>query len=245
MNTRAFFAVGILSVFQASAVLADVQSEAKSDRVAADLARSSSRNATPSALTCTLPSPLPVAPLGGLAAGTFQASWSTTDSFTVTVWREPCSTGSVTYLRVVPTRGVPFVCSSAFLVLQNLTQYDIKLAQTSSGGSFCNDLLAPVTTVIDQYSFDPQFNQAAAFSLVYEGVYANSQGAVLATNGTPFKPWVMLELSTLEEANMRGAVNYYNTNPSAPFLRLVLEERTVARYSSLAAQLGMPLPPPR
>jgi hypothetical protein len=245
MNLPAAILATAICILVPCAATADAPSDAKNDRKAAHLARSAIGGATTDSFTCPLPSPLPVAPPGGLAAGTFNGGWASNDGFAVIVWREPCATGAITYLRVVPTAGAPFICSSAFVVLQNFTQYDIKLSQTANGSSFCNDLFAPVTTAIDQYSFDPKFDQSAAFALVYEGVYQNFTGNVSAINGTPFKPWVTIELSTLEDSNMRGAVNYYNANPSAPFLRLVMEERTFARYSSLATQLGMAVPPPR
>lgn len=186
-----------------------------------------------------------VAPPNGLAAGTFTGAWSDDDAFAVTVWREPSGISFITYLRVTPTLGVSFVCSSEFVVLQNLTQYTLRRVQTASGGSFCDDLFAPVTTAIDQYSWDPPFDQAAAFTLIYKGFGQNLSGPVAASNGTPMKQWSMIELSIGEEQAMRGAINYYNANPANPFLRLVLEERTYARYESLAEQFGMTIPPSR
>ena len=98
---------------------------------------------------------------------------------------------------------------------------------------------------VDQWSFDPVFDQSAPFTLVFKGVYNNFPGAVLRINGARVKAQVTVELSDFEEGNMRGAINYCNDNPSAPFLRLVLEERTFARYSKLAADLGMTAPLPR
>ena len=67
---------------------------------------------------------------------------------------------------------------------------------------------------------------------------------MLGSNGAKVRAQITVELSEIEEANMRGAINYYNANAGAPFMRLVLEDRTHARYSTLATQLGMP-PPPR
>ena len=226
----------------------DLQVEARADRQTVERERESQAlQIQPKMLSCAPPSPLPIGPPGGMAAGAFPASWGNDDALTVTLWREPCQAGAgaILYLRVVPTAGTPFVCSSAFAVLQNSTQYDLKLVQTTAGSSFCNDLLAPVTLAVDQWSFDPLFDQAAPFTLVFKGVFANFPGAVLGFNGERVKAQVTVELSDFEEGNMRGAINYYNDNPSAPFLRLVLEERTFARYSKLAADLGMTAPPPR
>jgi hypothetical protein len=76
-------------------------------------------------------------------------------------------------------------------------------------------------------------------------VERNFQGTMLGSNGVRVRPQVTVELSEVEEANVRGAINHYNANAGAPFMRLVLEDRTHERYSTLASQLGMPPPPPR
>ncbi len=73
----------------------------------------------------------------------------------------------------------------------------------------------------------------------------NYQGTMLGSNGAKVRTQITVELSDIEEANMRSAINFYNANPAVPFMRLVLEDRTHARYSTLAIQLGMPPPPPR
>lgn len=227
----------------------DLPGQSRIDRQAAESAReASTAKVQPDSLACTAPTPFPVSPLNGFAAGFFPASGYTGEQFNVTLWRESCGPGLVTsilYLRVVPTAGMPFICSSYFVVLQNGTQYDVRLMQSNAGSTFCNDLLAPVTLAVDQWPSDPKFDQSAPFILVFKGFYGNSQGTVLGNNGAKAKTLVLLELSDFEEGNMRGAINAYNANPALPFLRLVLEERTFARYSNLAMQLGMPAPPPR
>ncbi|MFO1323814.1 MAG: hypothetical protein U1F15_07090 [Burkholderiales bacterium] len=231
------------------AAAADVDARAKADRLFADQMREFAAARTlPPVSPCAIPLPLPAAPRNGLAAGAFDASWSANDAFALTMWREPCGfdpAASILYLRVVPTAGMPFICSSAFAVLQNGTQYDVKLVQAGAGYSFCNEILAPVTLALDQWSFDPGFDRAAAFTLVFKGALANHQGMVSASNGTKVKTLVTLELSATEEANLRGAINAYNADPGLPFMRPSFDERTYARYTSLAVQLGMTPPPPR
>ena len=68
---------------------------------------------------------------------------------------------------------------------------------------------------------------------------------MLGSNGVKVKSHITVELNEVEESSMRGAINYYNANAGAPFMRLVLEDRTHERYSTLATQLGMSPPPPR
>lgn len=202
----------------------------------------------PAPPSCTIPLPLPLGPRNGYAAGLLAASWEADDAFDVMLWREPCGADaaqSIMFARVVPTAGMPFICSSSFAVLQHGTQYDVKLVQTSAGFSFCNDLMAPLTLIIDPWTFGPHFDPSAAFTLVFKGVRGNFQGAVLASNGVKVRPQITVELNEIEEANMRGAINHYHAHAGAPFMRLVLEDRTHARYSDLAAQLGMVPPPPR
>lgn len=139
-------------------------------------------------LACSLPSPLPVAPPVGAYSGIFSAAWTTGEEFRGTLWREPCPTSTTSttlYLRIVPTQGAPFVCSSSFKVVQAGTQYDIKLVQTTSGGSFCSDVFAPVTLAVDQYTFNPQFDRNGAFTLIYSGVRENFSASFPAYAGAP------------------------------------------------------------
>ncbi|MCC6195486.1 MAG: hypothetical protein IT518_13565 [Burkholderiales bacterium] len=221
---------------------------AKANRLFTDHLREFAAARTPETPACAVALPLPAAPRDGYAAGVLEASWGANDAFDLMLWREHCdarASESILYARVVPTAGMPFICSSSFAVLQNGTQYDVKLVQTRAGFSFCNDVVAPVTLAVDPWSFGPHFDPAAAFTLVFKGAQRNYQGTVLSSNGAKVRTRVTVELSEIEEANMRGAINHYNADARAPFMRLVLEERTHARYSTLATQLGMPPPPPR
>ena len=231
------------------AAASESEGYAKANRLFEDHLREFAAARTPPApSTCTVELPLPVAPRNGYAAGVLEASWATNDAFDVMLWREPCgvhASESILYARVVPTTGMPFICSSAFAVLQNGTQFDIKLVQNRAGFSFCNDVMAPVTLVVDPWSLGPHFDPTAAFTLVFKGVQGNFQGTMLGSNGAKVRTQITVELSEIEEANMRGAINYYNANAGVPFMRPVLDDSTHARYSTLAAQLGMPPPPPR
>jgi hypothetical protein len=120
--------------------------------------------------TC-LPAPLPSSPRPPVF--TMQAA-SFREPLRFDVWREPCKDNSgliVPLIRATPLSSTPFVCSSAFTVIQAGTQYDIQLSNssTSSFSSFCNDLFVPTTFLIAQSSFDPQFDDTQAFQLIFEG----------------------------------------------------------------------------
>lgn len=245
---RSVLLLGAL-LLAAPATAGEREGYAKANRLFTDHLREFAAARTPLATSgCAVALPLPPAPRHGYAAGVLEASWATGDAFDVTVWREPCgahTSESILYVRVAPTAGMPFICSSSFAVLQNGTQYDIKLVQTRAGFSFCNDVMAPMTLVVDLWSFGPYFNPAEPFTLVFKGVQGNYQSTMLGNNGAKVRAQVTVELNEIEEANVRGAINYYNANSGAPFMRLVLEDHTHARYSTLATQLGMPPPPPR
>jgi len=146
------------------------------------------------ALACTPPYPLPAAPSAGTYSVTFTASWasqtSDSDSFQGTLWREPCAgtiSGTTLYLRIAPTKGYPFICSSAFNVVQGGAQYDILLTQSAGGSSFCQDLLTSTTFIVDQYSFQLPIDRSAAFTLWFNGVWEKYQ-AFLNAYGTPPEP---------------------------------------------------------
>lgn len=124
--------------------------------------------------TCAVPSQLPAGPPTGAVTASFNASWSIgDDAFTGTLWREPCPTDpalTLLYLRVVPTQGVPFICSSGFAAIVGGNQYDIKLIQTTNGSSWCKDTYVGTTLVVAQWSIDPPFDHNAALTLIFDGV---------------------------------------------------------------------------
>ncbi len=93
----------------------------------------------------------------------------------VKVWRIGCdATNSNVLVRVEPVTQSPFICSSSLKVLQNGDQYDARLAEsTSSSSSFCDDLLVPKTFLLGQWSFDVQFNDDAAFTIVWGNANIN------------------------------------------------------------------------
>lgn len=148
--------------------------------VNADAARAAAASLTPK-LACSLPSPLPSGPPTTATSWTFSGSWGSSDAYTGTIWREPCgSSSSLTtlYVRITPTKGTPFVCSSATKVLQGGTQYNVKLVQSSTGSSFCGNVYAPVTLAVDQYSSDPIFDRNGALTMVFEGVYDDFRATI-------------------------------------------------------------------
>jgi hypothetical protein len=122
----------------------------------------------PTCLPAPLPSSLrpPVFTMQAVAIGGEQLRFD--------VWREPCTDDSgriVPLLRATPLNSTPFVCSSAFTVIQAGIQYRIRLAEssTSSSSSFCGDLFVPATFLIAQSPFDSQFDDTEAFQLIFRG----------------------------------------------------------------------------
>jgi hypothetical protein len=146
--------------------------------------------------TC-LPAPLPSSPrppIFSMQAASFR------EQLRFDVWREPCQDNSgliVPLLRATPLSGTPFMCSSAFTVIQAGIQYDIRLLNSSSpsSSSFCGDLFVPTTLLIAQSSFDPQFDDTQAFQLIFQGdsIYTLNIAAVppsgwgLSLNQTAFR----------------------------------------------------------
>jgi hypothetical protein len=154
---------------------------------------------------CFAPSPLPTAPSAAAQAVPFAGAWSNSDAFTGTLWREPCPTDSsqyFIYLRVVPTRGVPFICSSAFYVIQNASQYTVKLSQSQGGSSFCDDLFVPSTFLLKPW-LPPYYDGVQALTLLYKGVYVNSTATLpgFSAQPTPIAPAVGLWWNPLESGS--------------------------------------------
>ena len=107
----------------------------------------------------------------------FTSSWGRDDQLQFTLWRQPCEDDarqSVVLMRVDPTNE-PFLCSSSFIVIQDGRQYDsIKLVDVPDGSSFCDDLYVPMTLLLEQWSFETQFDDQSQFTLIHEGVYENN-----------------------------------------------------------------------
>lgn len=95
------------------------------------------------------------------------------DSANLKVWRVTCAhdaTKSAVMARITPQVGNIFICSSAFDVLQSAIQYDsVKLVNQPGGDSFCDELIAPQSFAIDQWSFRNQFVVDDAFTLAWDG----------------------------------------------------------------------------
>lgn len=131
------------------------------------------------------------------------ASWddrtSSSDRFQLAVWHLACD-GTVV-VRVTPLQGTPFICSSSFVAIQGGRQYDSpKLVTARGSSSFCGDLHVATSFYLDQWSFGPTFDTAAAFTLIFEGVWTNFSLAVGGYVPPPPPPTLV------------SAVEFYNTN---------------------------------
>lgn len=117
----------------------------------------------------------------------FIARWTSDETVSFTIWRQPCAndpTKSAVFLRGVPQNNA-FICSSSFAVIQSGLQYDsVKLVTSAGGSSFCDDMLIPATFLLDQWTFDDNFDEDKAFTLVHEGVRENNQVNVPAYSQT-------------------------------------------------------------
>jgi hypothetical protein len=119
--------------------------------------------------SCFIPQPFPVAPPPGAQSVSFTSN-SLGDVVEGIWWRQSCGTdgSTVMFLRVTPRAGIPFVCGSAFTLVQNGTQHDVKLTQIYNGSSFCGDLHAATTLMMTNWSFDPPFDPVAASDLYFD-----------------------------------------------------------------------------
>lgn len=122
-------------------------------------------SATP---VCSPPDILPVAPNSNSESVTFTGS-RYDGKFSAVFWRQPCDAStSYLYLRITPTLGAPFICSSAFTMLVEASQYDVKLSQYADGMSFCDELYLPTTFLVEQWSFDRKYDVKKPLVLIYE-----------------------------------------------------------------------------
>jgi hypothetical protein len=114
--------------------------------------------------------PLPTTP--GSPNYIIDADWTSSERAKATIWRQPCQndpTKSAVLMRVVPTNE-PFLCTVAFAVVKGGVQYDsVKITKTVGGESFCDDLFTPTTFLLDQWSIYTNFDENAAFQLIYDG----------------------------------------------------------------------------
>lgn len=133
--------------------------------------------------------PLPVVP--GSPSYTLRGEWSTDETFQATIWRQPCQrdpSKSAVLMRVKPQNN-PFICSSSFIVIQDGIQFDsVKLVNRVNASSFCDDLFTTSTFLIDQWSFDAQFNEDRAFKLLHDGVFELSEINIPAFQAAPEEP---------------------------------------------------------
>lgn len=97
-------------------------------------------------------------------SGTF--SWFN-DHFNIYIWSENNSI----WIETEPIGGdVPFICSSAFKIIQNAVQYDTVKLLAASGSSQCGDVYIPSVFQLTQWSFYPNpANLNSAFTLLFDG----------------------------------------------------------------------------
>ena len=129
-------------------------------------------------LDCPIAFPFPdsVLPIGSQVTS-FNASWGSNDAFFVALARVPCATDRTQahiLVRIYPTKGVPFICSSDFTVIQGGVQYRVALYQsTASSGGFCGDLFVPTTFFVAQY-LDGLYDRTKPLTLIHKGIYETS-----------------------------------------------------------------------
>jgi hypothetical protein len=142
---------------------------------------------SPGPLFPLTPATLPTAPSSQAQVATFSGSDSVLHTaFSAVLWRDPCPSNasqSLLYLRVTPTMGAPFVCSTDFNIIQNGNQYTSINMAPGNATLFCAALLVPTTAFIFPQGFDP--NQA--FTLIYKPGLLNQQ-IQLAAASTPGAP---------------------------------------------------------
>lgn len=88
------------------------------------------------------------------------------------LWRQACQDGSgqtAMLVRATPFTASVHVCSPT--IIQNGIQFQGRLAP-GPGQSFCDSLFIPQTFILVEGSGTPQFNGAAAFSLINDGIPA-------------------------------------------------------------------------
>jgi hypothetical protein len=118
-----------------------------------------------------LPTPLPAIPI----APTFAINLLLFDSNTLaTIWRQPCADGSgevAVLLRLTPVTAVPTqVCSTRATIFQAGIQRNGRLSTSTSGSPLlCGPLSVPVTAVLLSEAGEPDYDETAAFRLIYAG----------------------------------------------------------------------------
>ena len=169
---------------------------------------------------------------------TANAAWSDEETFTMTFWREPAGRLShVALLRITPTPGeIPFICSPSFMAItQNeghFQYYDSIHLHTGDDDSFCGNLLAPTTFVLDQWSFEENFVDTQAFTLIHDGVFETTQLNIPTLDKT-FAPVV----GDFEEAKQAGIQECVN-NPNSGQTRLANRETQLINLSTRAPIQG-------
>ena len=119
-----------------------------------------------------LDAPLPTSPSGPTWTATYEdrlSSGTLRFAAEVTAWRYVCPNDEpLLFLTFDAVQGTPFVCSSAFDVIQGGAQYgNFRLLQNPGGSSFCGDLLLKSTFVVGQFASGTTWDDQGAFRLAW------------------------------------------------------------------------------
>jgi hypothetical protein len=197
--------------------------------VALALALMTPFTATALPATC-LPSPLPATPI----PPTFTLEmFFFSDHARGTIWRQACQDGSgqvAVLIRLTAVTANPFVCSVNALIVQGGIQRDGTLATSTSGfPTVCGDLLVPTTVVLLSSVAQPDFDETAAFTLIYDGTAATSVEIPAAAPPPPAGLPTVIVVATGCTTCHPGDILTFQmliTNPGAPML---VELKTGAR----------------
>ena len=92
---------------------------------------------------------------------------SSIDKFNIYVWRENHSV----WVEIEPIeQGAPFICSSAFIIIQNDVQFDTVILVTPRGKSQYGEVHIPLVFELSQWSFyDNPADLNSDFTLLFDG----------------------------------------------------------------------------
>jgi uncharacterized protein (TIGR02145 family) len=93
------------------------------------------------------------------------------DQFDFYLWEE----GGSVWAEIIPTSGIPFVCSSSFVAIQNGIQNDDIVLEQIGGKTLCTDIYVSTVVKVAFRSWAPyKIDFTKPFTLLYEGSYRNS-----------------------------------------------------------------------
>ena len=138
---------------------------------------------------------------------------SSMDQFNIYVWRENNSV----WIEIEPIeQDAPFICSSAFSIIQNEVQFDAVMLVTTGGKSQYGDVHVPSVFELSQWSFyENPADLDSDFTLLFDGgenTYTldvfNKPPTVITGSATP---------ETSRSATLNGTVNPNRSNTTYYF----------------------------